>query len=63
MEGSSRFRKALTAEKERLLVASTIPKNTGYNTKWAVKVFEDWQSCREDKTAGNVPSSSANLDI
>jgi hypothetical protein len=25
--------------------------------------FEDWQSCREDKTAGNVPSSSANLDI
>jgi hypothetical protein len=38
MEGSSRFRKALTAEKERLLVASTIPKNTGYNTKWAVKV-------------------------
>ena len=41
MEGGSRFRKPLTAEEERLLVASTIPKNTGYNTKWAVKVFEE----------------------
>lgn len=63
MEGGTRYRKPLTTEEERLLVASTIPKNTEYNTKWAVKVFEDWQRCREDKTAMNVASSSANLDI
>jgi hypothetical protein len=63
MEGVSRYRTPLTAEEERLLVASTIPKNTGYNTKWAVKVFEQWQSCREDKTVRNVPSSSVNLHI
>ena len=63
MEGVSRYRTPLTAEEERPLVASTIPKNTGYNTKWAVKVFEQWQSCREDKTVRNVPSSSVNLHI
>jgi hypothetical protein len=63
MEGSSRFRKALTAEKERLLVASILFRRIQDIIQNAVKVFEDWQSCREDKTARNVPSSSANLDI
>ncbi len=63
MEGGRRYRKPLTAEEEEVLVASTIPKNSGYNTKWAVKVFEDWQRCREDKTATNLPSSSVKLDI
>ena len=63
MEDAERYRKPLTAEEERLLVLSTVPKNTGYNTKWAVKVFEDWQGCREDKTPTNVTSTSADLDI
>ncbi|CAB4038502.1 Hypothetical predicted protein, partial [Paramuricea clavata] len=63
MEGVSRYITPLTAEEERLLVASTIPKNTGYNIKRAVNVFEPWQSCREDKTVRNVPSSSVNLQI
>ena len=63
MEGSERYRKPLTVEEERLLVASTVPKNTRYNTKWAVKVFEEWQSCRKDKTATSIASTSADLDI
>ena len=33
MEGGSRYRKPLTAEEKEILVASTIQKNTGYNTK------------------------------
>jgi hypothetical protein len=39
MEGGSWFRKSLRAEKERLLVASTVRKNTGYNTKWTRQGF------------------------
>ena len=54
MEGAERYRKPMTEEEERLLLANTVPKNTGYNTTWAVKVFEDWQGCRKDKTATSI---------
>lgn len=46
-----RFRAAKTAEEEKCLLAEAIPKNTAYNTKWACKVFEEWQSTRLNKIA------------
>ena len=63
MEGAARFRKPLTEDEERLLVESTIPKNTQSSTKWVVKLFEDWQRSREDKTPRNFVSSSIVLDM
>ena len=47
--GVRRFRPPKTEEEERLLLDSTVPKNTQHNTKWTVKVFEEWQSSRRDK--------------
>jgi len=63
MEGAARFRKPLTEDEERLLVESTIPKNTRNSTKWSVKLFEDWQRSREDITPRNFVSSSIVLDM
>ena len=41
---SSRFRFPKSTEQERSILIDSIPKkNTHQNTKWAVKVFEDWQ--------------------
>ena len=58
-----RFRKAITAEQESSLLRSTVPRNTENNTKWAVKIFEDWQSQREEKSPKCFYTSSAALDV
>ena len=50
-----------TEEEERLLLNSTVPKNTQHNTKWAVKVFEEWQSSRRDKAPRQLASSLTTL--
>ena len=55
--GVRRFRPPKTEEEERLLLDSTVPKNTQHNTKWAVKVFEEWQSSRRDKAPRQLASS------
>ena len=52
-----------TEEEERLLLVSTVPKNTQHNTKWAVKVFEEWQSSRRDKAPRQLASSLTALDL
>ena len=47
---SSRFRFPKSTEQERSILIDSIPKkNTRQNTKWAVKVFEDWQHARKNK--------------
>ena len=38
-------------------------KNTQHNTKWAVKVFEEWQSSRRDKAPRKLASSLTALDL
>ena len=54
-----RFRPPKTDEEERLLLNNMVPKNTQHtcNTKWAVKVFEEWQSSRRDKAPRQLASS------
>ena len=48
---SCRFREAMTLDEESLFVEESVPKNTRYNTKWAKRVFEEWQNNRLEKTA------------
>ena len=55
--GLRRFRPPKTEEEERLLLNNTVPKNTQHNTKWVVKVFEEWQSSRRDKAPRQLASS------
>ena len=54
----SRFRRRKTGEEERVLLESTVPKNTQHNAKWALKVFEEWQSSRTDETPKQLSSCS-----
>ena len=48
---ASRFRTPKTLEEEKLLLSQFVPKNTQYNTKWAVKLFEEWQRSRSNTIA------------
>ena len=45
------FRKALSKEEKNALQES-IPKSTRYATKWAVKIFGEWKSGRDNKDPG-----------
>lgn len=63
MEGAGRFRKPLTEDEEYRLVENTVPKNTQNSTKWAVKLFEEWQKCRHDKIPKKLQSSSVVFDM
>ena len=61
---AARFRPPKTEEEEISLLSETVPKNTKYNTKWAVNVFTAWQNTRMNKKAqletsgGNVLEST-----
>lgn len=44
-----RLRAPQTDDEERALLERTVPKNTLRNTKWALKVLEEWQRGRTDK--------------
>ena len=47
--GSERFRVPKTSSEETGLVNDTVPPSTKYKNKWAVNIFDEWQSLREDK--------------
>ena len=40
------FRSPKTGKEETALLSETVPKNTKYNSKWAVKAFTAWQNNR-----------------
>ena len=44
-----RFRSPKTEAEEISLLSETVPKNTKYNTKWAVTDFNSWQNTRMNK--------------
>ena len=46
------FRKALSKEEEKNALQESIPKSTRYATKWAAKIFGEWQSGRDNKDPG-----------
>ena len=46
---ASRFRSPKTGEEESKLLQGSIPKSTAYKTKWAIKIFHEWQINREVK--------------
>ena len=48
---TARFRPPKTEEEEISSLSETVPKNTTYNTKWAVNVFTAWQNTRMNKKA------------
>ena len=48
---TARFHPPKTEEEEISLPSETVPKNTTYNTKWAVNVFTAWQNTRMNKKA------------
>lgn len=48
---AGRFRSPKSKEQEASLVAEATPKSTQYNTKWGIKVFEEWQNERPNKIA------------
>ena len=45
------FRSPKTEAEEIALLSETVPKNTKYNSKWAVNVFTTWQNTRMNKKA------------
>ena len=45
----SRFRSPKTGEEESKLLKGSIPKSTAYKTKWAIKIFHEWQINRKVK--------------
>lgn len=57
------FRKPKTADEERKLIENSVPHNTQHNTKWAVKLFKEWQLNRADKIATAFSLTSISLDI
>ena len=48
---TGRFRSPKTEAEEIALLSETVPKNTIYNSKWAVNVFTTWQNTRMNKKA------------
>ena len=46
-----RFRPAKSVDEERDSVEAAVPSCTKYCTKWAYKIFEDWQLSRKNKVA------------
>ena len=50
---NGRFRDPKSVEEESSWLEETVPKNTRYNTKWAVKIFDEWQKSRGNKVAKN----------
>ena len=44
-----RFRPAKSVDEERDSVKAAVPSCTKYCTKWAYKIFEDWQLRRKNK--------------
>ena len=46
-----RFRPAKSVDEERDSVEAAVPSCTKYCTKWAWKIFEDWQLSRKNKVA------------
>ena len=50
MQGSKRvFRPAKTAEEEKKLLDDAVPKSTRNTTKWAYRIFNEWQLARRNK--------------
>jgi len=45
----SRFRSPKTGKQESKLLQGSIPKSTAYKTKWAIKIFLEWQLNRNVK--------------
>ena len=61
--GNSSFSSAENwREREIFLLSETGPKNTKYNTKWAVNVFTAWQNTRMNKTAQLETSGGNGLE-
>ena len=44
---ASRFREAKTVIEEEDLVEKAIPTSTKYKNKWAVTIFNEWQTARK----------------
>ena len=59
---SARFRPPKTEEEEISLLSGTVPKNTKYNTKWAVNIFTAWQNTRMKKKAQLETSGGNGLE-
>ena len=59
---SARFRPPKTEEEEISLLSGTVPKNTKYNTKWAVNVFTACQNTRMNKKAQLETSGGNGLE-
>ena len=56
------FRSPKSAEEEKRLLEGNTPKSTQYVTKWAFKMFKDWQLGRNNKDPSlESTSSKANL--
>ena len=49
MPPKRRYRPPRSEEEEKEILDECIPKSTGSATKWAYKVFSQWQSERENK--------------
>ena len=57
------FRQPKSYEEEETLIKDHQPKSTQYVTKWAVKIFEEWQTQRPQKEPSHKDMPSKNVEI
>ena len=58
----SRFCSPKTREQEAKLLQGSIPKSTAYKTKWAIKIFHEWQISRDLYKVQSLSTDLANID-
>jgi hypothetical protein len=51
MSSKRDFRQPKTRQEEEDCLAKSVPQSTRYHTKWAVKIFREWQNSRNIKYA------------
>ena len=63
MASSSRFGCPKSREEEIKLLENSTPKNTVYNTKWAIKIFKEWQISRKNKDSQQENIGYGEIDL
>ena len=60
---SKRFRAARSLDEEAKVLAAAVPKTTEYKNRWAVKLFEEWKTERDNVHSSQEYSSVRLMEV
>ena len=60
---SKRFRAARSLDEEAKVLAAAVPKTTEYKNRWAVKLFEEWKTERDNVHSSQEYSSLRLMEV